>query len=370
MLEGMSVPLTLLGLLDREPSHGYDLKREYDAYFGRGRPLPFGQVYATLARLARDGRAVAGQAEPGAGPDRKRYAITEAGRHDVEAWLAQPIEPEPHLQTELFAKVVLALMLGRSAERYLDAQRSAHLQRMRELTEVKRNGAIVDALLADHGLFHLEADLRWIDLTAARLGRSQRRCSVTRRPPPQPASRGAILEARDAVLSFGETPALQGATLSVVRGEILAVMGPSGSGKSTLLHCLAGILVPDSGEIWFNDRRIDTLRDQERSALRRDRFGFVFQFGQLVPELSAEENVALPLLLEGCAAPRRSARPGRGSSASSSAGWSTTDRGRCRAARHSASRSPAAWWRTPRSSSPTSRRDRWTRSPVSSSWSS
>jgi DNA-binding PadR family transcriptional regulator len=170
MLEGMSVPLTLLGLLDREPSHGYDLKREYDAYFGRGRPLPFGQVYATLARLARDGRAVVGQAEPGAGPDRKRYAITETGRHDVEAWLAQPIEPEPHRQTELFAKVVLSLMLGRSAERYLDAQRSAHLQRMRELTEVKRNGAIVDALLADHGLFHLEADLRWIDLTAARLG--------------------------------------------------------------------------------------------------------------------------------------------------------------------------------------------------------
>ena len=69
--------------------------------------------------------------------------------------------------------------------------------------------------------------------------------------------------------------------------------------RSTLLHCLAGILVPDSGEIWFAGSRIDTLREQERSALRRDRFGFVFQFGQLVPELSAEENVALPLLLGG-----------------------------------------------------------------------
>jgi putative ABC transport system ATP-binding protein len=76
-------------------------------------------------------------------------------------------------------------------------------------------------------------------------------------------------------------------------------MGPSGSGKTTLLHCLAGILVPDSGQIWFAGTRIDTLREQERSALRRDRFGFVFQFGQLVPELSAEENVALPLLLGG-----------------------------------------------------------------------
>jgi DNA-binding PadR family transcriptional regulator len=169
MFGGMSVPLTLLGLLDRRPSHGYDLKREYDSYFGRGKPLPFGQVYATLARLTRDGKTLAGEVEPGVGPERKRYVITEAGRQEVGAWLAQPIEPEPHLQTELFAKVVLSLMLGRSAELYLDAQRRAHLQRMRELTELKRDGAVVDGLLADHGLFHLEADLRWIDLTAARM---------------------------------------------------------------------------------------------------------------------------------------------------------------------------------------------------------
>src|SRR6266702_2622733 len=113
MVSVVSVPLTLLGLLEREPSHGYDLKRDYDAYFGRGRPLPFGQVYATLGRLARDGKVVAGDAEPGAGPDRKRYAITDLGVN--EAWLRQPVEPEPHLQTVLFAKVVLALMLGRPA---------------------------------------------------------------------------------------------------------------------------------------------------------------------------------------------------------------------------------------------------------------
>jgi putative ABC transport system ATP-binding protein len=110
---------------------------------------------------------------------------------------------------------------------------------------------------------------------------------------------GVIVEARDIVLSFGETPALRGASVSVKQGEIVAVMGPSGSGKSTLLHCLAGILVPDSGEVYFDGRRLDTLRDAERSRLRRDRFGFVFQFGQLVPELTAEENVALPLLLGG-----------------------------------------------------------------------
>jgi putative ABC transport system ATP-binding protein len=109
----------------------------------------------------------------------------------------------------------------------------------------------------------------------------------------------AALEARRVELSFGETPALRGADLTVATGEIVAVMGPSGSGKSTLLHCLAGILTPGTGEIHFDGRRIDDLGESQRSRLRRDHFGFVFQFGQLVPELTAEENVALPLLLGG-----------------------------------------------------------------------
>ena len=110
---------------------------------------------------------------------------------------------------------------------------------------------------------------------------------------------GSLIEARDLELSFGATPALRGASLAADAGEMLAVMGPSGSGKSTLLYCLAGILQPSAGEVWFGGRRIDTLGETERSALRRDRFGFVFQSGQLVPELSAVENVALPLLLGG-----------------------------------------------------------------------
>jgi putative ABC transport system ATP-binding protein len=115
----------------------------------------------------------------------------------------------------------------------------------------------------------------------------------------RPTAPGCVLQARDVAMSFGQTPALRGASVSVGAGEILAVMGPSGSGKSTLLHCLAGILAPDRGEVWFDGRRVDTASEAERSALRRDRFGFVFQFGQLVPELTAEENVALPLLLAG-----------------------------------------------------------------------
>ena len=108
-----------------------------------------------------------------------------------------------------------------------------------------------------------------------------------------------IVEADGVELSFGSTPALRGASLTVEPGDVLAVMGPSGSGKSTLLHCLAGILVPSAGTVTFDGNRLDSLDETARSTLRRDRFGFVFQFGQLVPELTAEENVALPLLLAG-----------------------------------------------------------------------
>jgi len=115
--------------------------------------------------------------------------------------------------------------------------------------------------------------------------------------PPAADARPCVIEARDVHRSFGQTAALAGASLSAARGEILAVMGPSGSGKSTLLHCLAGIFPPDSGEVWFDGRRLDTLSDTKRTELRRTAFGFVFQFGQLVPELTVADNIALPLLL-------------------------------------------------------------------------
>ena len=108
-----------------------------------------------------------------------------------------------------------------------------------------------------------------------------------------------------------------------------------------MLHCLAGILTPDRGEVRFGGQRVDTLKEAERSGLRRDKFGFVFQFGQLVPELTAEENAALPLLLAGtrrAAALTRSApvvRP-----ASPGRAWKAAGRVSCLAARPSASRWP------------------------------
>lgn len=165
----MSVPHALLGLLEDGPRYGYELKREYDERFGRGRPLAFGQVYATLARLLRNGLVEVEGVEAGAGPDRKRYAITDLGVTDLDEWLSEPEPPAPHLQTVLFTKVALALLSGRPATALLDVQRRAHLARMRELTALKADGDLAATLIADYGLFHLEADLRWLELTAARL---------------------------------------------------------------------------------------------------------------------------------------------------------------------------------------------------------
>ncbi len=109
-----------------------------------------------------------------------------------------------------------------------------------------------------------------------------------------------IIEAKKIKKSFGkQTQALRGANLAIQEGEIVAIMGPSGSGKSTLLHCLAGILRADSGEVIFDGENINKLSDKKRNQLRREQFGFVFQFSQLVPELTALDNVALPLLING-----------------------------------------------------------------------
>ncbi|MGW4463591.1 ABC transporter ATP-binding protein [Micromonospora sp. NPDC004704] len=116
---------------------------------------------------------------------------------------------------------------------------------------------------------------------------------------PKPGPGEPLLLGLDLHKRYGPTPALDGASITVRAGEVVAVMGASGSGKSTLLHCLAGIVTPDSGQVRYRDRELSAMSDGERSALRRGEFGFVFQFGQLVPELTCLENVALPLRLDG-----------------------------------------------------------------------
>ena len=167
----MNVPYGLLGLLEEGPRHGYDLKRSYDRLFAHGKPLKFGQVYATLGRLERDGLVEGVSEQPGKGPDRKLYAITGDGVTDLEEWLRAPEPVEPYVRSVLFGKVLLALLSGRSADRVLQEQRTAHQQRMHELTRLKSEGDLQTVVLADYALLHLEADLRWIDLTEARLAK-------------------------------------------------------------------------------------------------------------------------------------------------------------------------------------------------------
>ncbi|RDG40115.1 PadR family transcriptional regulator [Streptomyces corynorhini] len=167
----MSIGHTLLGLLESGPRHGYDLKRAFDEQFGHDRPLHYGQVYSTMSRLLKNGLVVVDGVESGGGPERKRYAITDSGITDVAQWLAQPESPDSYLQSTLYTKVVIALLTGRGAAELLDTQRAAHLRRMRELTARKQRGDLADQLICDHALFHLEADLRWLELTAARLDR-------------------------------------------------------------------------------------------------------------------------------------------------------------------------------------------------------
>ncbi|MFF0059906.1 PadR family transcriptional regulator [Streptomyces microflavus] len=167
----MSIGHTLLGLLEPGPRHGYDLKRAFDEKFGHDRPLHYGQVYSTMSRLLRNGLVEVDGIEAGGGPERKRYAITKAGVTDVQRWLATPEKPELYLQSALYTKVVLALLTHRDASGILDTQRSEHLRMMRILTDRKRKGDLADQLICNHALFHLEADLRWLELTAARLGK-------------------------------------------------------------------------------------------------------------------------------------------------------------------------------------------------------
>ncbi|MER6091856.1 ABC transporter ATP-binding protein [Streptomyces bluensis] len=119
-----------------------------------------------------------------------------------------------------------------------------------------------------------------------------------------------LLAARGLTKTHGRTPALRGASVELHAGEILAVTGASGSGKSTLLHCLAGIVRPDEGSVVYGGTRLDRLPEKRLSELRRTDFGVVFQFGQLIPELTALDNVALPLLLAGASRGEAHARAG------------------------------------------------------------
>ncbi len=161
----------LLGLLEDRPKHGYELWRSFDERLWGGRPLRSGQVYSTLGRLERDGRVSEVGGERGPGPERRLYAITADGVAELERWLAAPEPPEPYLHSVVYAKVVVALSSGRSAQAVLDGQRDRHVAEMRALTREKEHADLAGGVRVDFALLHLDADVRWIDLTLARLAR-------------------------------------------------------------------------------------------------------------------------------------------------------------------------------------------------------
>jgi DNA-binding PadR family transcriptional regulator len=162
----MSTGHVLLGFLTERPKHGYELKKEHDHRLAGARPLAYGQVYATLQRLERDGLAEVAETQQEGGPERTLYAITDSGQAELEQWL-NTVEPSaPYVASPLFARVAVA---GKAADGYLLRQREAHLARMRELTAEKASGSPAQVLAADYALQHLDADLRWIETALARM---------------------------------------------------------------------------------------------------------------------------------------------------------------------------------------------------------
>lgn len=162
--------MVLLGLLARGPGHGYELKTAHDQWFPGAKPLAFGQVYSTLARLERDGLVEPVEIQAGSGPDRTVYAVTGAGREALDAWLGEPEPPAPHAADELVRKTVTALRLGVDHDGFLARQHAAHMELMRSLTQERGRTEEPGARIAlDHRLAHLDADLRWLEETRQRM---------------------------------------------------------------------------------------------------------------------------------------------------------------------------------------------------------
>jgi len=160
----MALIHVVLGLLAEGPQHGYDLKRAHDARYPAARPLAFGQVYATLGRLERDGLVERAGTDQEQGPERVVFALTDAGRRILDDWLAEPEEPQRYAADELVRKTVTALALGADAGPFLRAQRAAHLEVMRLLlAEQARVSDVAHRIALDHTIAHLDADLRWLD---------------------------------------------------------------------------------------------------------------------------------------------------------------------------------------------------------------
>lgn len=161
-------------LVEPEPAHGYTLKHQYDRWFGRRRPLAFGQVYSTLSRLERRGLVQQAQTESGQGPERRLYEITHEGVEAIDTWVRDPQAPDLFATSTLHARLTAALLSNRDTAQVLAGQREVHLVRMRELQALRREAEGPDLLAVTYELAHLDADLRWIEQSGARLSSMRR----------------------------------------------------------------------------------------------------------------------------------------------------------------------------------------------------
>lgn len=165
----MALPELVLSLLRRGPAHGYDVKRDHDAWFPDGRPLAYGQVYATLARLERQELVTVHETLRDGGPERTVYILTPGGEERVAAWLEEPADVTSTSADEIVRKTVVALRSGGDAGPFLARQRAAHLRRMRELLDHPAEDDPASRLARDHLVTHLDADLRWLDAAVSRI---------------------------------------------------------------------------------------------------------------------------------------------------------------------------------------------------------
>ena len=310
----MSVRHALLGLLSEGPKYGLQLRQEFESRTGEVWPLNVGQVYTTLQRLERDGLVES----DGTGDDerQKGFRITPAGEEELATWLRTPVELSSPPRDELVIKVLVALQVpGVEARDVIQAHRRYLVELMQQWTRIKEDEARVRPV-SRPGRRRGAVPARLCHPVVGQRGRAvEAGLGRASRPGPRRHAK-ATSESRRAAMSFlemrgvskiyGEGPtqvkALSEVNLSVNEGALVAVMGPSGSGKSTLLTIAGSLEEPTSGEVVVGGAALSLMSRNEKARLRRRSVGYVFQDFNLLPGLTAAENVSLPLELDGLSA--------------------------------------------------------------------
>ena len=287
----------LLALLARGPAHGYELKQALEQRFGAVLPpLNAGQIYTTLSRLERDGLVDDDAVAQNGRPNKRVYRLTDTGQAELRGWVADST-PSHAAQGRLLHQAGARPGRGDRGPARADRPPARRLPAGAARTRRRRGPGRrrrTAALLVEGAALHLEADLKWLDLCEQRIG----------------SDRWAVIVTRGLTRNYeGGVRALRGVDVEVAEGEFVAVTGPSGCGKSTLLNLLGGLDRPTAGEIELAGRRVDGFSEAKWAHVRRREIGFVFQFFNLIGNLSVADNVELPGLLAGLSAQRGAHAP-------------------------------------------------------------